>query len=350
MTYRRQSKGCMYAMQVFCQLHRVFHPLQQLWHWPKNSPKAYSVRMKKNKFCISGLNSIALLIARLSYKISGVFPGNNTLPEAYNDASASYSKLMRERQLLVQECLVQKIPCLPQKACILDVGCGGGGIAELVKSKQKNQYKEIRYIGIDLSRGMLRIAKKNNNLEANFVVADGAWLPFKDNSFDAVVSNLTLHHSNKQWQFLSELKRTAKEEAPVRISVGGNFYLYEVANKVIETAILPKWFRFFIFQQVQYWPFPEKHLENFLRKLKAEYVLEAKKWQYSFESAEKLLAVFQSLTGEFYLRSVPSNRRNEFNDDVKKKIIRSNPDNFLTDHILFCLFHKEARGNDGLAD
>jgi len=251
---------------------------------------------------------------------------------------------MRERQLAVQNYLLQKLPCLPQKVCILDVGCGGGGIAELVKSKNGHQHKEIRYIGIDLSMGMLRVAKNKNNQAVNFVVADGAWLPFKDNRFDTVVSNLTLHHSNKQWQFLSELKRTAKGGAPISISVAGNYYLYEVANKVIETAILPMWIRFFILQQIHYWPFSEKHLQNILHTLKAhEYVIEEKMWKYTFESVEKLIAAFQSLTGEFYLRSVPVNRRNEFYDDVKKKIIKSNPDKILTDHIFYCLFYKDTR-------
>jgi demethylmenaquinone methyltransferase/2-methoxy-6-polyprenyl-1,4-benzoquinol methylase len=71
---------------------------------------------------------------------------------------------------------------------ILDVATGTG---ELVFAFAK---KGLCATGIDLSKDMLRIARKNNKYEkANFEIADAASTPFKRNLFDVSCISLTLH-------------------------------------------------------------------------------------------------------------------------------------------------------------
>jgi demethylmenaquinone methyltransferase/2-methoxy-6-polyprenyl-1,4-benzoquinol methylase len=71
---------------------------------------------------------------------------------------------------------------------ILDVATGTG---ELVFAFAK---KGLDATGVDLSKDMLRIARKNNKYEkTSFEIADAANMPFKENLFDVSCISLTLH-------------------------------------------------------------------------------------------------------------------------------------------------------------
>ena len=89
---------------------------------------------------------------------------------------------------------------------VLDIGCGNGRYYPIFKEK------EAEYAGIDSSRKLIAIAKKNFP-EANFAVADALKLPFKENEFDLAVSIAVLHHipSEKNRElFFKEVSRVLK--------------------------------------------------------------------------------------------------------------------------------------------
>ena len=80
-----------------------------------------------------------------------------------------------------------------QVGAILDVGCGTG----IVASKLSRRGAHRITIGLDASHDMLTIAakriKRTTSL-AHIVRGEGEALPFRDNSFECVVSLLVLHH------------------------------------------------------------------------------------------------------------------------------------------------------------
>ncbi|MBI5598727.1 MAG: methyltransferase domain-containing protein [Deltaproteobacteria bacterium] len=70
---------------------------------------------------------------------------------------------------------------------ILDAGCGTGGVMEYVKALSPS----AQVYGFDIARAMLGIAGGKPALKgARLACADCESLPFKDSSFDAVVSNM----------------------------------------------------------------------------------------------------------------------------------------------------------------
>jgi malonyl-CoA O-methyltransferase len=73
-----------------------------------------------------------------------------------------------------------------QLSAILDVGAGTGRMLPQLQSV----FPAARIIGMDLAFGMLSVARKKNN-HARLIQADAARLPFKDNIFDLVVSNVS---------------------------------------------------------------------------------------------------------------------------------------------------------------
>jgi SAM-dependent methyltransferase len=74
---------------------------------------------------------------------------------------------------------------------VLDFGCGHGMAAVVLARKR------ARVTAFDLSGGYLAEARRRanaNNVEVEFVQADGAYLPFADASFDRIWGNAVLHH------------------------------------------------------------------------------------------------------------------------------------------------------------
>jgi|MudIll2142460700_1097286.scaffolds.fasta_scaffold155451_2 ubiquinone/menaquinone biosynthesis C-methylase UbiE len=86
----------------------------------------------------------------------------------------------------------QYLPKRYEKA--LDAGCGPGDLS-LLLSKYVNHV-----VGIDLSNSIINIAKRQKadqqKTNVDFLVADLENLPFREQSFDVVVSNYTLNHTS----------------------------------------------------------------------------------------------------------------------------------------------------------
>jgi len=91
-----------------------------------------------------------------------------------------------------------------QDFSVLDVGCGVGEHAKLLKTITRKIY------GIDISSEMVNSA--NNNLGGTFaMIGDATRLPFPDSSFDIAYTSNTLHHVKE----LDNIKNTISEMARV---------------------------------------------------------------------------------------------------------------------------------------
>lgn len=102
-------------------------------------------------------------------------------------------------------------------AIILDIGTGGGGL--WTSFHPEVNPNDFYIIGLDLKRPS--VAHKNCPWSA-FVVADGRFLPFKDDSVDIIFSNSVLEHVGDE----AEQKRMVQEI----LRVGKSFFI-QVPNK-----------------------------------------------------------------------------------------------------------------------
>ncbi len=76
-------------------------------------------------------------------------------------------------------------------ATILEVGVGPGHILTAVGRRNKSALT----VGVDVSRGMLNQSKrrlKKRNVQAKLVLGDAVQLPFRDGSFEGVVTSFLL--------------------------------------------------------------------------------------------------------------------------------------------------------------
>ncbi len=116
----------------------------------------------------------------------------------YNKIAKGYNELHKKEQLNKIKIIKQHIK---PKPLILDIGAGTG-----ISSEPFNA------IAIDPSINMLKQYKGIK------VLAKAEYLPFKDKTFNTIISVTALHHTNIK-QALKEIKRVSKKGAQVAITI-----------------------------------------------------------------------------------------------------------------------------------
>lgn len=94
---------------------------------------------------------------------------------------------------------------------ILDVGCGTGTHLELYRKF------ECTLHGIDASQSMLQRARRRLNGAADLQLADACETPFRNGSFDLVISMLMLHEMDEaaRPRVIEEMKRVVKKDGRI---------------------------------------------------------------------------------------------------------------------------------------
>ena len=93
---------------------------------------------------------------------------------------------------------------LPSGAVVLDVGCGTGALL----NRLADEFGIIGY-GIDMEENMITEAKKKCS-SMSFQVSRCDYMPFDDQSFDAVIACMAYHHFDNKAGFASEAARVLK--------------------------------------------------------------------------------------------------------------------------------------------
>jgi ubiquinone/menaquinone biosynthesis C-methylase UbiE len=109
----------------------------------------------------------------------------------------------------------QFLGLLPKQPVILDAGCGPGRDSGIM------QTKGAAVTGIDISEGLLKIAKERNPA-VTFVYGNFLNLPFKDKKFDGIWAQASLVHLEKisdVRQTLFEFHRTLQEKGVLHVRV-----------------------------------------------------------------------------------------------------------------------------------
>jgi ubiquinone/menaquinone biosynthesis C-methylase UbiE len=96
---------------------------------------------------------------------------------------------------------------------VLDIATGPGYIAEAFASAARE------VVGVDLTDAMLAIAKQRTQERGisniSFRAADAQNLPFENDTFDAAVCRLALHHFQEPQQVLREITRVCRSNGKV---------------------------------------------------------------------------------------------------------------------------------------
>lgn len=101
-------------------------------------------------------------------------------------------------------------------ASVLEVGCGTGNYLERLNDKP------TLLVGLDISRNML-VKAKSKLPDLMLIQSNAEYLPFSEDSFDAIYCIQVLHHILDKNKFISEIHRTLKQ--------GGKFVLQTCSHE-----------------------------------------------------------------------------------------------------------------------
>lgn len=91
---------------------------------------------------------------------------------------------------------------------VLDIGCGQGGLAWVVKTIRP----QSTVTGIDISDKGIEFAKRTYGYCANFLIGKADELPFKDESFDTVLCGEVIEHLEDPEKAIKEMSRVLKKD------------------------------------------------------------------------------------------------------------------------------------------
>ncbi|XP_005102037.1 arginine-hydroxylase NDUFAF5, mitochondrial [Aplysia californica] len=105
----------------------------------------------------------------------------------------------------------------------VDLGCGRGHVA-------KHLYSDMveRLFQCDLSHSAVKLAEVSSEVPTSKLVVDEEFIPFKDNSLDMVVSNLSLHWVNDLPGSLRQILQALRNDGVLIGSMFGGDSLYEL--------------------------------------------------------------------------------------------------------------------------
>ena len=112
--------------------------------------------------------------------------------------------------------IAQELGHLQPGAKVLDYGCGTGNITRFVSGLG------FDCVGLDIAFELLSLGKEDRNL----LCYDGKTIPFKDNSFDAIVCYVVLNYILDKEYFEKLLKEIHRVLKP-----GGKFIAIEQVNR-----------------------------------------------------------------------------------------------------------------------
>ena len=117
----------------------------------------------------------------------------------YKELAKNYNELHKKEQTKKAKLIIKLLNIKKEK--VLDVGCGTALYSKLFKN----------YTGIDNCKEMLKQSK------ANVKYAQAENIPFKDKSFDTVISITSIHNFKNLKKAIKEIKRVAKKKIAISI-------------------------------------------------------------------------------------------------------------------------------------
>ena len=149
---------------------------------------------------------------------------------SFSKSASTYNNIA-ELQFKIADILVSTLDKSKCALRILDVGTGTGYLVD----KLQCRFPNAKIYAADIAFGMVKIssAKKRIN-RTGFAQADAEFLPYKNDTFDILISNSVYQWMESYSRWISELYRVIKPEGKFLFSMFGGETLCELGSSFIE--------------------------------------------------------------------------------------------------------------------
>ena len=142
----------------------------------------------------------------------------NDLIAVYNQLADIYEKSIDTKGLYniayERPAILEQLPSSLTGKCVLDAGCAAGWYTEQLLNRGAN------VVATDISPKMVGATKRRIGNQAEVFCLDlEEDLPFKDGTFDFIVSSLSLHYLQDWQRTFREFKRVLKKDGTFLFSV-----------------------------------------------------------------------------------------------------------------------------------
>lgn len=144
-----------------------------------------------------------------------LFAHNTANEKKWSQRSLTFDELRYGYFRILQRMLIALAQIQPQ-ASFLDLGCGTGWA---VRHAARLCGGKGRFIGVDLSHGMITRARRNSygNPRVEFCQASAEGLPFESEIFYTIICSNSFHHYYWPEAALTEIKRVLKPHGRIYI-------------------------------------------------------------------------------------------------------------------------------------
>jgi ubiquinone/menaquinone biosynthesis C-methylase UbiE len=120
---------------------------------------------------------------------------------------------------------------------VLDLSCGTGNYLEKQIVKYPMPKYKIKWIGIDKSRDMIKMAQ-DKNLNADLIIADVINIPLKSGSVDYIKNRFAFHHYTEKEKAVREMCRILKPDGKLSIvNLNHEYMRYSWVYKYFPSSI-----------------------------------------------------------------------------------------------------------------
>ena len=217
---------------------------------------------------------------------------------------------------------------------VLDVGCGTGALAHIALENGAE-----RVVCGDISAFMLKEAKGKEavgSVDYTFCQLDAEDLPYKDGSFDAVISGMTFGVLPNQRLAVEEMIRVAKPGGLVCVGAHGPEHYWEAIDATLRCINK----RYVLGYRFEWWPRKERYIRRLLEKSNLERIRSKRViWRNEFNDGYSAYDFFAAISSSWWYAKFPPDERKKDSIRTRDYFKRKNV-NIVTDDIVVAYGNK----------
>ncbi|MGE5123900.1 MAG: class I SAM-dependent methyltransferase [Acidobacteriaceae bacterium] len=211
---------------------------------------------------------------------------------------------------------------------VLDVGCGTGALAQVAVEQGSGAVN----CG-DISAFMLQEARKKPGLDQSgytYTQLDAERLPYRDGTFDAVLSGMTFGLLPDQEQAVAEMTRVAKRGGLVCVGAHGPMHYWQAIDASFRCITK----RYILGYRLEWWPRPESYLRALLEHADLETIHTRRvTWENKFTTGAEAYDFFAAISASWWYEKFPADEIVKDSLKTRNYFQRKNV-NVITDDIV----------------